>query len=179
MPRGGSARRHAQAVFQIALARNELDKWHADLKKIAELVANPSLRAFLESPKLPLQEKLDLVQEKLKDLNPLSLNLVGLLITRGRLALSTEIAEEYERLLNVHRGIQEVEVISAVPLEEAEQDLLRQRLSQLLDKRIILRPRQDDTIVGGLVVKTDELLLDGSIKSKLEGLKKSLLEAGR
>ncbi len=179
MPRGGSARRHAQAVFQIALARNELDKWHADLKKIAELVANSSLRAFLESPKLPLREKLDLVQEKVKDLNPLALNLVGLLITRGRLALSTEIAEEYERLLNVHRGIQEVEVISAVPLEEAERDRLVQRLSQLLGTGVILRPRIDGNIVGGLVVKTEEFLLDGSTKSKLVGLKKSLLETGR
>lgn len=178
MPKGGSARRYAQAVFQIAKERGELEEWLIDLKQIAELASNQDLKFLLENPRLSLNEKMLLLKETLK-INPLALNLAGILIAKGRLGLAKGIVREYEKLLLEHYGIEEVELVTAIPLEEKEKDYFAQRISQILGKKVILRSSVNPDIIGGLIVRTEGLLLDGSIKSKLESLKRSLIEARR
>jgi len=178
MPRGGSAKRYAQAAFQIAMERQELEDWRSDLKQIAELLANPDLRTLLESPRLSLKDKMLLLKGSLK-VKTLALNLAGVLVARGRLGLAQGIVEEYERLLLAHYGIEEVEVITAIPLEERERETLIDRLSQILGKKISLHSRIDPNIIGGLIVRTEGLLINGSTKSKLEALRRDLIEARR
>src|SRR3972149_1522736 len=102
MPRRASARRHAQAMFQIALA-----------------------------------EKVALLQERLPGADPLVLNYAGLLVARGRRRLAGDIAEEYERLLDAYHGIEHAEVITAVPLEGEETELLAQRLAGMVGERVV------------------------------------------
>ena len=69
------AKRYSQAVFEIAVERNELDRWQSDLTKIASLGDNAELTALLETPKLPFEDKVKLLSEHLSDINPLALNL--------------------------------------------------------------------------------------------------------
>lgn len=175
MPRFGSAKRHAQAVFRIAQERGELEAWPAELKRLAQGVEKPGLRMLLEDPRLSLKQKMGLLEEELKVVNPLVLNLASLLVSRGRLGLAQGIAEEYGRLLLAHQGIEPVEVVSAVPLDEVEKERIAQKLSAILGKRVLVKPRVDPGIIGGLIARTEEVLINGSTRARLEALRKNLI----
>ena len=177
MARPASARRYAQAVFEIARDKGELDLWLPDLNRIVEAVGMPELLAVLESPKVSFQDKSNLMAQQLEGVNPLALNLAYLLIARSRLRLASQIAEEYGRLVNAHRGIKHVLVTTAIPLDVAEQETLKQALSKFVKGQVILESQVDPTIVGGLVARIDDKLLDGSVTSRLTLLKRSLSEA--
>lgn len=174
MARRAQAKRYAQAVFQIALEKGELDRWQSDLKKIASLQQDDVLVTLLESPKVPFGDKVRLLSERFADVNPLALNLVCLLVARGRLGLLGEIAEEYQRLLDNYRGIEPAEVVTAVPLEDEDKRKLEERLSDVAGKKVIIYPKVDPALVGGIVARFGGKLLDGSTRSRLEALKKEI-----
>lgn len=179
MPRRGSPRRHAQAVFQLALQSGEMEGWLAHLEAIARVATEPGYRAVLESPRLSLKDKLSVAGDKLAGLSPLAVNFLGLLLARGRLGMAPQIAEEYRRLLYAHQGVELAEVVTAVPLEAGEEALLAQRLERLTGKKVKLALRTDSAILGGLVARMGDRLLDGSVRSRLHALKKSLAAGGR
>lgn len=174
MARRAQAKRYAQAVFQIALEKGELDRWQSDLKKMATLGQEAVLVTLLESPKVSFGDKVRLLSERSADVNPLALNLVCLLVARGRLRLLGEIAEEYQRLLDSYRGIEPAEVITAVPLDDEDRRKLEERLSAIAGKRVIIYPKVDPALVGGVVARLEGKLLDGSTRSRLEALKKDI-----
>jgi len=80
MPRIASGKRYAQAAFELAMERNELESWQVSLRKIAELSTDGAFTALVESPKLPFEVKKSLLEERLSDLHPLALNLACLLV---------------------------------------------------------------------------------------------------
>jgi F-type H+-transporting ATPase subunit delta len=178
MARRAYSKRYARAVFEIALESGELERWQSDMEKVVRLLGDKDLRAFLESPKVNLDEKSKLLSGQLPKINPLSLNLVYLLIVRGRLDMMTEIADEFHRLLNSHRGIEIAEVTTAVPLDKEEEQKLARHLGQIVGKKIEVRPEVDSGIIGGFVARIGDRLLDGSTRSKLAALKKELASAG-
>ena len=174
------ARRYAQAVFEIALEANELDRWQSDLGKIARLASDASLVAVLESPKLHFDVKARLLSESLGDVSPLALNLLYLLITRGRrLGMVGDIADEYGRLLDSHRGIEHAEVTTAIPLADEDKQKLSERLSAIIGKKVALKADVDPGVVGGIVARIGGKLLDGSTRSRLVSLKRELARGGR
>jgi len=176
--RGLHARRYAQAVFEIALARKELDRWQSDLEKIARLSEDARLIAFLESPKFHFDDKARLLAERLADINPLALNLAYLLVTRGRLSVVGDIAEEYQRRLDNYRGIASAEVTTAVPLDDKDKQRLAEHLGAVVGKKVVLKTEVDAGLIGGIIARVGGKLLDGSIRSKLEALKRELVGAG-
>ncbi len=171
MARSIHARRYAQAVFNIALERKELDRWQSDLEKIAGLSEDATFMALMENPKVRFEDKAKLVLEPLGDINPLTLNLVYLLITRGRLSLIGDIADEYRRLLDSYWGIEQAEVITAVPLDAKERQQLEKDLGVVVGKKVVLHPRVDPSLIGGFIARIDGKLLDGSTHSKLIALR--------
>ena len=175
MPRRAYPRRYAQAIFEIAQEANELDRWLSDLQLIATLVGDAEIKAFLESPKLHFKEKERLLTERLKGLNPVALNLVMLLVHRGRLHLAGEIAAEYQQRLDGERGIEHAEVSTAIGLDEAEPNKLAERLGKMLGKKVVIEAHTNPAIIGGLVVRVGDKALDGSTKAKLDTLKKELV----
>jgi len=168
------ARRYSQAVFEIAQEKGELDGWQSDLGKIAKLGEDAALIALLETPKLPFNQKAKLLAERLGDINHLALNLVYLLVAKGRLNLAGEIADEYRRLLDTYRGIEPAEVITAVLLDDEAKLRLAERLSTMIGKKVVIKPEVDSSLIGGMVVRVGGKLLDGSTRSRLEALKKEL-----
>lgn len=170
-----SARRHAQAAFQIALERKELEGWRGDLERLSEAVKDPLLFAFLESPRIHFDEKVRILRQRLEGLNPLVMNLALLLVSRGRLGLVADMVLEYERLVDEHRGIAHAEVATAVPLEPGEKAKLVRRLGVLVDREIVLTTRVNPAIIGGLVARVGDKLIDGSTKSRLLALRESLM----
>ncbi len=179
MPRGGSPKRHAQAVFAIALEQDQLDKWLQDLGQLSQLSHDPLFRAVMDNPKLSLQDKLGLLPDKVAGLSPLAVNLLALLVARDRLRLAPQIHQEYQKLLNAHRGIASAEVVTAVPLEAAEEKAITRRLEAITGAKVALTTRVDPSVLGGVVARIGDRLLDGSISGKLKALRKSLVTSGR
>jgi F-type H+-transporting ATPase subunit delta len=177
MPKGIVAIRHAQALFQLALERDEIEKWREELKTIAATLSQPELRAILESPKVHLEEKIELINRCLPEVSQLALNFIYLLVSRRRLRLMEQIVSEYERLADAHEGLAHAEVTTAIPLDEEERDKLSKRLSQLVGARITLSTRVEPEIIGGFVAQIGDRLIDGSIKGKLKSLRRSLTQA--
>ncbi len=178
MARRVYARRYSQAVFELALERKELDRWQSDLTKIVSLGEDAELIAFLESPKFHFGDKAKLLSERLGDINPLALNLVYLLVSKGSLSIVGDIAEEYERLLNSYRGIEWAEVITAVPLEDEDKLRLSEHLGAVIGKKVMLKPRVDSGLIGGFVARVGGKLLDGSTRYQLLALKRELAGGG-
>ena len=175
MARRFYARRYAQAVFEIALGRKELDRWQSDLRTIASLGEDDTLIAWLENPKFRFDDKVRLLSEQLGDLNPLALNLVYLLVARGRLSMIGGIADEYQRLLDSYRGIEQAEVITAVPLDDEDRLRLGERLGAVVGKKLVVKPEVDSSLIGGFIARIGGKLLDGSTRSKLEALKREMV----
>jgi F-type H+-transporting ATPase subunit delta len=179
MARKAYARRYAQAVFSIALEKKELERWQSDLQKIAGAVGDTTFLAALESPKIKFDDKTRLLSARLGDVNPLTLNLVLLLITRASIGMMGNIADEYQRLLDSYRGIESAEVITAIPLDDKDVQRLTENLSVLTGKKVVLKPEVDPSIIGGIVARVGGKLLDGSTRSKLTALRRELVGAER
>lgn len=171
MARRYSARRYAQAVFEIALAKKQPDEWQAILDSMAELGRDASIAAFMESPDVPLGEKARVIKEALGVTDPLIANFFHLLISKGRFGTVTDIAGEYRRLLDKQRNIERAEIITAVPLDEEENRKVTAQLGEILGKKIVARNEVNPAIIGGMVVRVDGKLLDGSVRSRLDSLR--------
>jgi F-type H+-transporting ATPase subunit delta len=168
------ARRYSQAVFNIARERNELDRWKSDLGKIASVGEDATFVALLENPKIRFEDKARLLSEQLGDVTPLALNLVYLLVTRGRVSMIGEIADEYQRLLDSYHGIERAEVTTAVALDDKEKQRLEEQLGVVVGKKVVLEPKVDSSLISGIVARVGGKLLDGSTHSKLMALKNAL-----
>jgi len=179
MTRKVHALRYAQAVFEIALGAKELDRWQSDLRKLVSLGKNDALIAFLESPKIQLDDKARLLSEQLNGVNPLALNLVYLLAARGKLRSIGDIADGYQQLLNNYRGIETAEVVSATALDEEDKRRLAEHLGTIVGKKVALKTEVESRLIGGVIARIGGKLLDGSTRSKLEALRKELVRAGR
>lgn len=179
MARRGYARRYSQAVFEIALETKELDRWQSDLKKVVSVVGDAAFMALLESPRFHFEDKTRLLSERLEGINPLALNLVLLLVTRGRLSIIGDIADGYQRLLDSYRGIESAEVTTAVPLDDKDRVKLAEHLGAMVGKKVKLKCEVDPSLIGGIVARIGGKLLDGSTRSKLMALKRELVAAGR
>ncbi len=177
MAKKAHASRYARAVFEIALERGELDRWQSELPVVVSVVGDPALVAVLESPRLRFDEKARILSEGLVGISPLVLNLVYLLIVRGRLSMIADIAEEYQRLLDAYHGIEPAEVISAVPLDAEEEKKLAGHLSAITGKKVVVKSEVDPGLIGGFVARVGGKLLDGSTRTRLEALKKELAGA--
>ena len=174
MPRRASAKRYAQAAFYIASAHEKREQWASDLSLMKEALQNEDLRTFLEHAKVPLSQKVWTIGEVFREADPLVQNLLSLLVSRGYVELVPEIEQCYQQLLNEFRGKEEVEVSSAVPLDDTEMERIGRFLASLIQKEVVLASRVDESILGGLVIKVRDQLIDGSTRTRLEELGKRL-----
>jgi F-type H+-transporting ATPase subunit delta len=149
------------------------------LQQISDAVADREFLAALESPKISFKKKSELLTRRLSGMNPLAMNLVYLLITRSGIGMVDDIAAEYQRLLDSYRGIEQAEVITAVPLDENDIKKLTGNLSAVVGKEVVVKAEVDPEILGGIIARIGGKLLDGSTRSKLIALKRDLVGTGR
>jgi len=174
-----SARRYAQAVFEIALETKKIAEWQSDLEELASLAADAKVMAWLESPRVHLEDKARLLLERLKGVSHLALNLALLLVTKGRLNLLAGILSEYQRLVDSYQGIERGEVLTAIPLGEEDRRKLAEHLGAVVGKKVVLESQVAPDLLGGFVAKVGGKLLDGSVRSRLEALKREMIGIGR
>ena len=171
-----SARRHAQAVFQIALESKELERWQTDLETIVDTLKEPEITAALESPKLRLEEKKRILETILPGITPAAMNLAYFLVAKNRLRILSDLLAEFRRLLNAHYGREMAEVVTAVPISDEDKNRIRERLAALVDKELVLSVKVDPNVKGGLTAKVGDKLVDGSVRTTLEDLRRSLAQ---
>jgi F-type H+-transporting ATPase subunit delta len=179
MARVTSGKRYAQAAFRLALEKGELDSWQASLRKIADITTDEKLMDLLENPKLSFETKKAILAEFLGKINPLALNLAYLLVHKDKLGIAGDISQQYDRLLDTYYGIEHIEVITALSLDDEDREGISSRFGEIIGRKVIIDAQVDPSIVGGLKARIGDTLIDGSIKSKLGALRKSLVEISR
>lgn len=176
------ARRYARAVFQMAVEQKELNVWQSDLRKIASIIRDEALFAFLENREVPFDEKAKALSERLGEIHPMALKLVSMLVARGRLGMIEDISDEYQQMLDSYRGVegaQVAEVTTAIPLDDDYKLKLAQRITDMVGRPVVLRAKVDPGVIGGIVIRIGDRLIDGSIRSKLAALRRELGGVGK
>jgi len=169
-----AAKRYAEAILQIAGEAKRLVAWAADLQTIAAVLSHPQVAAMLESARMPTTRKTELVESLLRELDPLALNLARLLVRRGRVALAPQIAEAYQEMIDDERGVVHASVVTAVPLSDEEKQAVGRKLEEISGKQVAVTTETDPDIVGGLVARLGDRLIDGSTRTRLRDLKRRL-----
>jgi F-type H+-transporting ATPase subunit delta len=174
MAKGVSGKRHAQAVFQIALEQKQLDKWLTDMEQIAAVLGDADIAAVLANPKVSPENKKDVLDRGLKGISPMAMNLAQLLVARNRLHLVQSLVVEYKRLTNAYGGMELAEVKTAVPISSEEGEKVGKGLTALSGKRVTLELSVDPKILGGFVARLGDKLIDASARTRLQELRKSI-----
>ena len=170
-----SARRYAEAVFDIAVEQEALVQWAGDLQTVAAFVAEPDVARILGSARVPRDEKLRLLTAALqREISPAAMNLVRLLVARDKIALVPEIQRIYQEMADERAGIAHAVVTTAVALSDDEKRAIAGRLSTITGKHVDVTPVVDESIIGGVVARIGDQLIDGSTRTKLVALKRSL-----
>ena len=174
MAKGVSGKRHAQAVFQIALEEKRLEGWLSDLEKIGAVLGDADIAAALSSPRIRPEEKSEVLRRGLQGISPTAMNLAQLLVAKNRLHVIGGLIVEYRRLMNAYGGIELAEVTTAVPISSQEGEKVGKGLSELSGKKVTLEMNVDPQILGGFVAKLGDKLIDGSARTRLQELRKSI-----
>jgi F-type H+-transporting ATPase subunit delta len=172
--RDNAARRYAEAAFGVARDEQALDGWQEALARIGAAVAVPELRAVIEHPAVPFPDKERVVRRVVGEVGPGPLNLVLLMIRRGRPAAIDPMRRHFEELVRRHRGVVRAEIRSALPLDDADRAELSRRLGTLAGGRVELTEQVDPALIGGISVRIGDRLYDASVRSRLERLRARL-----
>ena len=179
MPRAASARRYAQAVFELALENRELEKWFDDLTLLSDSVSNQEFLDFLSQPRVTSEEKIRVVRDALGDsVGPLALNLMSLLATKNIAHILPGITDQYQELLDAQQGIERAETVTAIPLDDDEQRRVTEMLSAMSGREVRLTTRVDAEILGGMIIRIGDRVMDGSTRSRLQAMRRELAERG-
>lgn len=172
-------RRYVSALFEAAQQKGETASVAAALKEFQQLYNEYlPLRNVLANPRLP-QEKKRAILHKLAgpQAPPLLLAFLDLLLEKRRWAVLEQAGSIFARLQDEAARIRRVRVVSARPLSEKKQQQLREALTELFGGTIILEPHVDPNVLGGLAIKVGDTLWDGTLRSRLEGVREHLLHA--
>ena len=175
MPGTASPRRFAQAAFQIASDGGQLAEWQQDLATMAQAIRETDLGTLLDSPQIPLERKLSVIGEALGDgVGPLARNLAGLLASRGEMGMLPDIVDQFDSMLDAHRGVVRAEVTAAVKLDQAQVERLERSLGDAVGAEVVVDVRVDPAVMGGLVARVGDRLVDGSVRTRLQRMKREL-----
>lgn len=169
-------RRYAQAVFAIARDSGTIAQWRSDLDDVASVLAESGLARGFADGRVPVEQRQALA-ERVLDVSPMALNLARILIARGRSGSARAVAEAFGALADAHEGIAYADVTTAVPLEPAQVERIAAELGQSIGARVNVRPAVDPSIVGGMIVRIGDRIVDGSVKTRLRELRKDLVRA--
>ncbi len=173
------AQKYAQAIYELACEKNMLEQVEEQLKMVAAMLAEHSdLATFLYHPLIQAQAKRELITRVfVQDLADFVHTFLLLLVDKRRETLLPDIMKEFKMLANQARNIVEADVTVAMPLHDAEQLALSQKLGAITGKNVLLRISVDERILGGVIVKIGDKLIDGSVSRQLEMLKSALSQA--
>ncbi|MEX2601412.1 MAG: ATP synthase F1 subunit delta [Balneolaceae bacterium] len=174
-----ASRRYASAFLQSAIEQDHLDKVLEDVDLIGNtFVSSPDLKRFVRNPVIQSSIKRKVLKEIFEPIvEPLSWLFIQLLIQKGRENLLPEIVKSFVGLYNLHAGIQVVYLDSAYPVSKDQEKELIAVLEKLTSNRIDLKKQVQPGLLGGMAVRIDDTVIDGTVKNKLSRLRTLFYEA--
>ncbi len=176
MLKGAVARRYAAAIFDIARKQNTLDRTLEDVQQIAKLFSNRKISFLMREPKVPAQRKEKALREAIQGKAlPTSLNLALLIVQRDLVEYTPNIAAALEQLIRDYRNEAVAEVTTATQIDPTQSRTIQQALEERTGKTIIVNPHVDPAILGGVIARVGDQVIDGSIRYRLSVLEQQLL----
>lgn len=172
------SRRYARAIYELGVDTGSLDKLVAELESVAKMLEESvELRKTTDNPLVTPEAKkavLGQISDRLL-LGSVSKNAVLMLGERRRLILLPEIVQLLKEMSDLRAGVVRAVVTTAIPMSDAYYDKLRVALEKLTGRKVVLDKETDPTIIAGVVTRIGDRVLDGSIRTRLQSLKNSML----
>ena len=170
-------RNYAETLLILAKKQGQQEEWGALIDALAvAMQEDRTLKTFLESPKLAASQKIELLNSALRNkVPPVFLRFLEIVISKRRQMLIPAIATEYRALIDESEDRVHATVIVARETAEAEKDALAKQLSRLLGKRVVPHITLNPAILGGLIVKVGDTVMDGSVRRRLATLRSRML----
>ena len=172
-----AGRRYATAVLALARQEGNLPGWVEALEGLEALTGRPEFVAALQADGMTDEKFQAIVRRVLPGVTPMQLNLFRLLRRKSRLALGPDIASFFRELVDEERGVARALVTTAVELEPERLAQLERRLTEQTGKQVTVETQIDPSILGGMVVRIGDRLLDGSTRARLRSLRGQLERA--
>ena len=170
---------YARSLLELADERKQMEQADDELRALRDVIeANPTFRAFLRDPGIGEQERADTLTRVFGGkLSPLAMNFLGVVNAHGRMGMIEEIARAYDELLDERLGKIEVDVTVAQRLGPDQLEQVRRSVSSALKKDAVVHQYVDESIIGGIVLRVQDRLIDASVRAHLEGMRSRMLEA--
>jgi F-type H+-transporting ATPase subunit delta len=168
------ARRYAEAYFALAQDDGDIAGWREQLAGVVDILGNPEISETLANPKTSLADRVKLGLSLLDGASAPARNLARLLIERRRVSAAQGILAYYDVLTDKASGIVRAEVITAVPADAALNKQIRDSLSKHLGGDVQTTVRTDPSIIGGLVIRIGDRVIDDSLRTHLQQLQAAL-----
>jgi F-type H+-transporting ATPase subunit delta len=177
VPASASARRYASAAFTVASQTGDFDAWLQTLTEVARVLRMPSAHVIFLSPAVAAQQKAAALDHIVPSASPTVRNFLHILVDRDRLYAIPDIVEALQELINQRRGIITAEVTTAVPLDAELEHVVAQRLATYLAStpdKVTIHAHVDPAIIGGVVARVGDQVIDDSVRGRLERLRRTL-----
>lgn len=173
------ARNYAEALLAMAQRHDVVERCGELIDGVAGvLVADPKLQGIFMSPRIAKAAKQRLIEQALKDVAPAPfVRFLQAIVQRGRQGMISEIAAEYERLVDTHLNRVHAVVSTAHPADDELRVAITQRLTTVFGKTVRAHFRTEPALVGGVVVRSGDWVFDGSLRRRLKLLKHRMLQA--
>ena len=171
------ARRYAKALILIGKEDGQAENYREELQGVIDLMdENPAFEQTISNPLFDSAKRKHLFKTVIQslDISPVMKSYLDLVFSKQRFNQIRAIAEHYHKLADEVRGIVRADLVSAAELPSDAYDKIRQALSTMTGKDVVLEAHQDPEIIGGIVTKIGDIVLDGSIKTQLKNMRESL-----
>ncbi len=169
------ARPYAEAVFERAKEAGKTEQWSSMLAFLAAVVRDREMAAIIDNPKVSDEDLIRLLLDICgEQIDVEGANLIKLLVVNGRLTIVSYIARLYEEYRAEDEGYVDVTIASAFSMTKAEQKKLEAALEKRLDKKVHMNLEVDESLIGGVLVRAGDTVIDGSIRGQLQQLAKIL-----
>lgn len=174
------ARNYAEALLSVAEQAKAVERIGELMDALAGAVkSDPALQAVLMSPRIRKDQKKDLLARSLKSLAPAGFTeFLAAVVQRGRQGMLSEISEAYQAQADKHFNRAHASVVTARDADPALQKAITERLTKAIGKTVLAHFRTDPAIIGGVVVRLGDRVLDGSIRRRIQTLKARMLHSG-
>jgi ATP synthase F1 delta subunit len=169
---------YARALFEVAKEHGLLDEVRDDLNEFAQALSDTrQLAVFFFSPYFSTEEKKDGLKRVVTGAEPVFMNFLEALIERHRMPAIFRIRDDYQKLWEDERHLLAVEVTSAIELDKATVSSIGDRIGEQTKRTVELSSKVDPDILGGIVLRVGNVILDASIRNRLEQLRKQVARA--
>lgn len=168
------ARRYAEACYEVARERVSVDPVAAELERARDILDDVRVRAVMANPRVSLEERSAALDGLLEGMSAPVRNLVRLLVAHGRFALLTEVVAEYRAIVEAASGVLRIVVSSAVPLTRAAERRIEGMFAVRLAHPVRLETVHDPALIGGLVIRMGDRVIDDSVRSHLQQLQAAM-----